>query len=253
MVLGEALARDDADVVTYQFDLAKSLMNLGLTLVEADRPGDSLPFLERASGVYETILRKNPADIGAASFLAGSQNNWAMALAKLERHEEAIKALGEAIKHQRGCMERDPKTAQYRQWLSNHYTNLGKSLCALGRKEEALTASRMRFELLSQSPPEQRDIGIHYHVACEMALLVPLVGRGKAEGDLTAGERAERQSYADRAVDAFRLALADGFSDVPLFLHDEDLDPIRDREDFQRLVLSAMDKVFPKEALARVR
>jgi tetratricopeptide (TPR) repeat protein len=112
VVLGEALARDNPDMVSYQFDLANSLMNLGLTLVEADRPGDSLPFHARASGVYETILRKNPANIGAASFLAGSQNNSAMALAKLGRHEEAIKVLGEAIEHQRACMERDPKTDQ---------------------------------------------------------------------------------------------------------------------------------------------
>ena len=124
----------------------------------------------------------------------------------------------EAIAHERACLERDPKTAQYRQWLSNHYMNLGKSLRALGRKDEALAVSRTRFELLKQAPPEQRDQGIHYHVACEMAQMVPLVGRGKPEAELTAAERAERQSYADRAVEEFRLALADGFSDIPLFL-----------------------------------
>ena len=161
--------------------------------------------------------------------------------------------LGEAITHERACLKRDPKTAQYREWLSNHYMNLGKSLRALGRKDEALAVSRTRFELLKQAPPEQRDKGIHYHVTCEMAQMVPMIGRGKAEAELTVAERAERQSYADRAVEEFRLALADGFSDVPLFLKDEDLDPIRGRADFQRLLLSAMDKVFPAEAFAKVR
>ena len=114
--------------------------------------------------------------------------------------------------------------------------NLGKSLRALGRKEEALAVSRTRFELLKQAPPEQRDEGIHYHVACEMAQIVPLVGRGKPEAELTTAERAERQAYADRAVEEFRLALADGFSDIPLFVRDEDLDPIRSRDDFRRLL-----------------
>ena len=175
-----------------------------------------------------------------------------MALAKLGRHEQAVKVLGEAIKHELTCMERDPKTAQYRQWLSNHYMNLGKSLRIWGGRKRPWPC-RARFELLKQSPPEQRDPGIHYHVTCEMAQMVPVIGRGKPEGELTAAERAERQSYADRAVEEFRLALADGFSDIPLFLHDEDLGPIRGRADFQRLVDSAMDKAFPAEPFARAR
>jgi eukaryotic-like serine/threonine-protein kinase len=253
VVLGEALARDHPEMVPYQLSLANSLSHFGLTLVDAGRAGDALPMHERAIGVYESLLRKNPADIGIASLLAGAQNNSAMALAKLGRHEQAIKVLGEAITHERACLERDPKTAQYRQWLSNHYMNLGNSLRALGRKEEALAMSRKRFELLKQSPPEQRDLGLHYHVTCEMAQMVPLVGRGKAEAELTASERAERKSYADRAVEELRLALADGFSDIPLILHDEDLDPIRPRADFQRLVDSAMDKMFPSEPFARTR
>ena len=80
-------------MVPYQLDLANSLSHLGLTLVDAGRPADGLPLHERANGVYEAILRKNPADIAAASLLAGSQNNSAMALAKLGRHEEAVKVL----------------------------------------------------------------------------------------------------------------------------------------------------------------
>ena len=248
---GEALAREHPDMVPYQLSLAGSLSHLGLTLVDAERPADGLACHERAQGVYEALLRKNPADIGVASLLAGAENNAAMALAKLGRHEQAVRVLHEAIARERTCLERDPKTAQYRRWLSNHYMNLGKSLRALGRKEEALAVSRTRFEMLAQSPPEQRDEGIHYHVACELAQFVPLIGRGKPAAELTTAERAERQAYADRAVEEFRLALADGYADIPLFVRDEDLDPIRDRADFQRLLLSAMDRVFPAEPFSK--
>ena len=59
--------------------------------------------------------------------------------------------------------------------------------------------------------------------------------------------------YADRAVEEFRLALADGYADIPLFVRDEDLDPIRDRADFQRLLVSAMDRLFPAEPFAGAR
>jgi tetratricopeptide (TPR) repeat protein len=196
--------------------------------------------------VYEAIVRKNPADIAVSSLLAGAYNNAAMALAKLGRHDEAVRVLREAIARERKCLELDPKTAQYRQWLSNHYMNLGKSYRALGRKEDALAVSRMRFEMLSESPPEQRDEAIHYHVACEMAQMVPLVGRGKQEAELTGDERAERKEYADRAVQELRLALADGFSDIPLILRDEDLDPIRFRDDFKKLIAELKPKSATK-------
>jgi serine/threonine protein kinase len=253
VALGEALARDYPEMIQYQFELANTLTNLGLTLVDAGRPAEGLPVHERANGVYQAIVRKNPADIAADSLIAGSSNNAALALAALGRHEEAIRRLREAIVRERACLERDPKTAQYREWLSRHYMNLGKSFRALGRKEDALAVSRTRFELLEQSPPEQRDQGIHYHVACEMAQIVPMIGRGKPEAELTPAERAERRRFADRAVEEFRLALSDGFGDLPLFVRDEDLDPIRDRADFQRLLASAMDRVFPAEPFARAR
>src|SRR5262249_35868248 len=131
--------------------------------------------------------------------------------------------------------------------------NLGKSLRALGRKDEALAVSRTRSELLEQAPPEQRDVGIHYHVACEMAQIVPMIGRGKPEAELTTAERAERQQHAGRAVAAVRPALADGFSDIPLCVRDEALTPIRNRADFQRLLASAMDRAFPAEPFAPPR
>jgi tetratricopeptide (TPR) repeat protein len=200
--------------------------------------------------VYQAILRQNPTDISVASLIAGSSNNSAMALAALGRHEEAIRVLREAITGQRASLERDPKTAQYRQWLSNHYMNLGKSLRALGRKEDALAASRQRFELLKQAPPEQRDQAIHYHVACEMAQIVPVIGLGKPEAGLTGAERAEREQFAGRAIEEVRLALADGFSDIFLFIRDEDLAPIRSRDDFRRLLSGAMDRVMPRNPFA---
>ena len=62
-----------------------------------------------------------------------------------------------------------------------------------------------------------------------MAQIVLVVGRGKPESELTTAQAAERKTYADRAVEEFRLALADGYSDIPLIPQDKDLDPIRSR------------------------
>jgi hypothetical protein len=75
--------------------------------------------------------------------------------------------------------------------------------------------------------------------------------RGGAPGDALCQNRGD--PYADRTVEEFRLTLADGYADIPPFVRDEDLDPIRDRADFQRLLVSAMDRLFPAEPFARAR
>ncbi|WP_435011758.1 protein kinase domain-containing protein [Tundrisphaera lichenicola] len=245
IAIAEALARDFPEPVQYRTDLANSLSHLGLTLVDAGRSAEAIPQFERAKGIYEELFRENSQDIGVASLEAGAGNNLSMALNKLGRHEEAIAAVREAIARQRLCLDRDPRSAQYRSWLSNHYQNIGKSLRALGRIDEADAASRERFSLLDAAPPELRDKAIHYHILCEMAQLVPLVGRGKADAELTEAERTRKRAFADRAIKEFRMAIADGFLDLGLFATDTDLDPIRDRADFQLLMLDAMDRAFP--------
>ena len=58
VVLSEALARDYPDMVQYQFDLANSLTNLGLALVDARRPAEALPLHERANEVFRAILAR---------------------------------------------------------------------------------------------------------------------------------------------------------------------------------------------------
>jgi tetratricopeptide (TPR) repeat protein len=241
--LGEALARDYPDIVQYQNDFANGLTHLGLTLVDAGRPAEALPHFERAAAVYEAVVRKNPADVGTASLVAGTANNRGLALAKLGRHEEAVRAFREAIDRELVCMGRDPKRFQYRHWLSLHYQNLGRSLRALGRKDEAIAVLQARIELHRQSPPEHRDVTVQYDIACDMAQIVPLIGRGKKEAELTDAERAERKQYADRAMEALRRAVADGFYDLPLFRTDEDLGPIRGRDDFKQLMVELEAKV----------
>jgi len=45
-----------------------------------------------------------------------------------------------------------------------------------------------------------------------------------------------KQQYADRAMDALRLAVAKGFKSVPALRTDADLDPLRQRDDFTALL-----------------
>src|SRR5262249_34207730 len=92
----------------------------------------------------------------ARSLAAGIHNNRGLALAKLGRHEEALGEYGKAIEEERACFEAAPEVYQYRKWLSLHIDNMGKSLRALGRVDEAYATYRDRMKLWADGPPEHR-------------------------------------------------------------------------------------------------
>jgi hypothetical protein len=57
------------------------------------------------------------------------------------------------------------------------------------------------------------------------------------------------QSYGDRALQALRQAVAKGYKDPALMKKDTDLDPLRQRDDFKKLLaeVEAAAKPEPKK------
>jgi hypothetical protein len=58
----------------------------------------------------------------------------------------------------------------------------------------------------------------------------------KSEALDAAKREAAMQFYADQAMTMLQTAVAKGYKDVALMKRDEDLDPLRDREDFKKLL-----------------
>jgi hypothetical protein len=84
-----------------------------------------------------------------------------------------------------------------------------------------------------------RDLGWNaledaYDAACFLSLCVPIVAR---HDKLDATQRKEAaQLYGDAAMKLLRDAVSKGYKDVPHMTKDADLDPLRQREDFQKLI-----------------
>ena len=54
---------------------------------------------------------------------------------------------------------------------------------------------------------------------------------------IASGKNGDRkQEYADRAIDTLRMAVKAGFKDVARMANNTELDPLRGREDFTRLI-----------------
>src|SRR5262249_52872063 len=105
---------------------------------------------------------------------------------------------------------------------------LAGDLRVLGRPAEAAAASRERGQLWPENPAEL------YQVACELAQCVPLVARGRDA--LSPEEQAERQKYADLALETLRQAVAHGFRDLDRLQKEPDLAPLRSRPEFQKFL-----------------
>jgi serine/threonine-protein kinase len=232
----EKLVVENPAVVDYQSELGMTYSSLGILHLLAGHPDQALRPLEQSRDLRARVVRLVPDDLNSRSELGASLGNLGEALNRLGRYSEASAVFRQAIEQQRLAFEKAPQVAQYRRFLSNCDVGLGQAQRALGRPSEAAATALERKQLWPGHPVEL------YNVACELALCVPLVGKGQA--DLTAAEQAQRRAFGDRAIEALRQAGRAGFKDHSTLKTDRDLDPLRLREDFRVLL---MDLAFPTD------
>jgi tetratricopeptide (TPR) repeat protein len=114
-----------------------------------------------------------------------------------------------------------------RKALSDAYLALAKVQRSAGRPADAAATARERIKLWPGS------FGETYDLACDLAQCVPLVGKGK---EFTPELQAQRQKYADEAMEALRAAVLLGYNDAAHAKADSDLDSLRDRDDYRKLI-----------------
>ena len=90
-----------------------------------------------------------------------------------------------------------------------------------------------------QAAQKLRDLGWDppgnaYDAGCELALCIPIVEK---DDQLDAAKRqAAVQFYGDQAMAMLRQAVEKGYKNAAHMKKDTDLDPLRKREDFKKLV-----------------
>jgi len=101
-----------------------------------------------------------------------------------------------------------------------------------GQRQDARRSLQELRAFLEKLPqPDNEDL---FKLACVRAQLSRLPGSDQAP--LTAPEQAERRQYLAQAMDALRKAIAAGYRDLAELKTDTSLDPLRDRDDFHKLV-----------------
>jgi len=256
----EDLALEHPTVIGYQSELATSHNNLGLL---QSQMGDSVAAMDsyrRALEIEERLARENPnvpdyqIVLGATCCNLGNiELDLGNADAALLRYESAATALESVLK-------REPRHAKARLFRRNTHHGRAKALALLDRHGEAADEWQRALELADEKArPAYRfefaaasaRAGDHARAAAEardLAAIPQLASDGLynlacvlALSSAAANDDAELAGrYAAEAVELLKRAHKAGFfasaRNVAQMGQDSDLESLRDREDFRKLL-----------------
>ncbi len=142
IALQDKLETDQGSLAGFQFERARTRVNLGSALDVQKRFEEAIPLYEQAVKGYRSLASSFPAVPDYQSELAGATSNWAMALRRLNRDAEAREALSKAIDIGEKLVDRFPDRPDFRFFLGSTISNLGVLLAEIGRKDEAVEIFR---------------------------------------------------------------------------------------------------------------
>jgi serine/threonine-protein kinase len=131
------LATLDPNVSSVRSDLALTHYNCGLVLSANRQHGDALRAYQHARDLYVKLIEVDPEKHDCRHHLAAALHQSATTLANLNRPEDGLATLREAVEQERMAMRQAPKLVRYRRALSGHYAALATAAQELGRQAEA--------------------------------------------------------------------------------------------------------------------
>ena len=152
------------------------------------------------------------------ALLHHQQGNWAA----------AKRLLLEGRPHHLTALKANPRHPSFRQFYRTHLGVLTDVCAGLLEQDEAVRTAETRRDLGWNAPADA------YDAACSLSLCVPIVAK---HDKVDATQRKEAaQFYGDVAMKLLRDAVSKGYKNVAHMKKDTDLDPLRQRDDFQKLV-----------------
>jgi serine/threonine protein kinase len=216
LALQEALAAEFPGVAKYTESLGGSYCNMGGLLNELNRPAEALGWLAKALLTLDKVLTRDPRLATARRFRGISLATRAQSLTELRRYTEALRDWEEALPLAKGASREN-----FRLGRARTLVGLGRPTAAVAEADAVARAERAPFRLV-------------YGAACVYAL-----ASGAATDDAGTQER-----YAARAVELLGSAIDRGFKDVGNLQGNHDLERLKPRADFQKVVqrIAAKDK-----------
>jgi serine/threonine protein kinase len=213
----ERLVAAHPDVPDYQIRLGGTYVNLGSLVADNGKPEDSLLWYAKAISL---IRQHEPSNSTARLFLRNAYLSRARALSNLSRHAEALKDWDRTL-----ALETGPDRNRLR-------LECAKTLAYLGQHAQASA------EANDLAQAKGMTAGNLYNLACVYALSSAAAAKDASLPQADRNRLAER--HAARAVELLTQVQATGYfkdrARVERLKKDSDLDPLRSRDDFQKLL-----------------
>jgi serine/threonine protein kinase len=222
------LAADFPNRPEFRRLLASSHSNRGTLLCATGRLLEAEKDYGHALTIYSRLAAAFPNQPDLRSELAGTYANWATLHQKQGHWATAKRLLLEGRPHHLAALKANPLHPSYRQFYRRHLAVLTSAHAGLLERADAIRTAETCRDLGWHAPADA------YDAACYLSLCVPIVAKHD-KLDATQRKKAA-QFYGDAAMKLLRDALSKGFKDVAHMNRDTDLDPLRQRGDFQKLV-----------------
>jgi serine/threonine protein kinase len=223
----ESLLAADPTNMNYQGAYAATGTNVCSLLDFMGRVDEASAATRKVKPVVERLIAENPHVPGYKSNLAVLLTLHGVQSTKAGQFDEAVPLLREALTLFERLGAENPRAAYYQHRIAAACRHLGLIPPPHLAQDEGLNLLR-RSESILQDLPNPDTVAI-YDLACTQALIGGRLGHGGAEA-------AECERYAGRAMETLGRAIAVGYKDVANIRSDTDLDTLRGREDFKKLL-----------------
>jgi tetratricopeptide (TPR) repeat protein len=223
----ERLARGRPDIPPeYRQSLARSHAILGMAYRGQGQFEKAESALGQALEIFEKLAKEHPDVVEYSYDLGRCCGEWARLANSVGRPDDALVRFDKAIETLERVMARGYGAAQ--STMLND--RIDRTSALVGKGDHARATAE------ADAVAQQGGLlSVHiYNIACVFSRASAAVDR---DGKLSPAKRARlKVRYADRAMGLLRQAVAEGWRHPQAIKEDRDMEPLRAREDFQKLL-----------------
>jgi tetratricopeptide (TPR) repeat protein len=225
--LQQQLVNDFPSHPEFRQELARSHSNLGVLFTHTGREVQAEEAYRAVLTIRRQLVAESPDNPDAHHDFAGTAVNLALMAVARQDFAASRAHLAEAQPHHQAALKANPRHASYRQGYRNHLLALTTANAGSHDPEGALRAAEAMRGLDWDAPADA------YAAARALAECIPIAAQADAPD---AAREAAAAQYGDGAICLLRDAVDRGYRDAARLASDTVFGPLRERDDFRRLV-----------------
>jgi serine/threonine-protein kinase len=222
----------------YESYLVRAQLNLGDVLTDLGRNPEAIAVLRSAHDAAERMAEEHPGVVQYQQDRADGLYYLEAALRKAGQSDEALATCKKGIEVYEAMLKSNPDYRRGRPGLAAFLREQGGLDEAAGRPGEAVKSYQRSITLFEGITTPSK-----FHLSELARCHARLAGLATVAGSGLPSETARKE--ADKSVEVLRRAVSAGFTDTELLGTNSDFDPVRQRDDFKKLLSELEAKAKP--------